>query len=201
MPHHTSVAIRNHTASTIVVHCLPGFNGGLSQIFVIDVFETAMNNTQILISSNKSASSDHIEVRGLTPESNYILSIKSVNERGESAPIYLGGKTEGYIHYLPVKNEFSRLPLLFIIIGRQKEDDEGRSNASEMNNRLEHSSSSEAGGTPLLRQHQPCTHCSRSQLLSASSPVERTVIRTFSVDKKRPICPICNPLGNTPYPD
>ena len=31
-------------------------------------------------------------------------------------------------------------------------------------------------------------------------PVERAVVRTFSIDKLRPICPTCNPEGETPYP-
>ena len=31
-------------------------------------------------------------------------------------------------------------------------------------------------------------------------PVERAIVRTFSIDKLRPICPVCNPVGETPYP-
>ena len=31
-------------------------------------------------------------------------------------------------------------------------------------------------------------------------PVERAIVRTFSIDKLRPICPVCNPAGETPYP-
>ena len=31
-------------------------------------------------------------------------------------------------------------------------------------------------------------------------PVERAIVRTFSVEKMRPICPTCNPIGTTPYP-
>jgi hypothetical protein len=31
-------------------------------------------------------------------------------------------------------------------------------------------------------------------------PVERAVVRTFSIDKMRPVCPVCNPGGDTPYP-
>ncbi|XP_040568747.1 roundabout homolog 1 [Lepeophtheirus salmonis] len=225
----TNCKIRNHTASTIVVSCAPGFNGGLTQHFIMEVYETAQNNSQILIATNWTDSSDRLIVRGLTPESNYILSIKSVNERGESSPVYLGGKTEGYIHYLPVKNEFSRLPLLFVIIGilvslmaiglfltvflamkkRQKHE---RQLARDLNNRRNGVEEEEGGGggAPLLvprhleqvpiQQHQPCIHCSRKELLATTSPVERTVIKTFSVDKKRPICPVCNPQGKTPYP-
>ena len=31
-------------------------------------------------------------------------------------------------------------------------------------------------------------------------PVERAIVRTFSIDKLRPICHVCNPAGETPYP-
>lgn len=31
-------------------------------------------------------------------------------------------------------------------------------------------------------------------------PVQRAIIKSFSIDKMRPICPVCNPAGDTPYP-
>ena len=31
-------------------------------------------------------------------------------------------------------------------------------------------------------------------------PIERAIVKTFSIDKLRPICPTCNPSGETPYP-
>ena len=31
-------------------------------------------------------------------------------------------------------------------------------------------------------------------------PIQRAVVRTFSIDKLRPVCPVCNPVGETPYP-
>jgi len=34
----------------------------------------------------------------------------------------------------------------------------------------------------------------------AFPPVERAVVRTFSIEKMRPVCPVCNPGGDTPYP-
>ena len=44
-----SFQISNHTTSTIEVTCHQGFNGGLPQHFLMEVFET-INNTQILVS-------------------------------------------------------------------------------------------------------------------------------------------------------
>ena len=31
-------------------------------------------------------------------------------------------------------------------------------------------------------------------------PVQRAVVKTFSIDKLRPVCPVCNPVGDIPYP-
>ena len=49
------------------------------------------------------------------------------------------------------------------------------------------------GPAPLT----PVLSCSRRGLYP---PVERAVVRTFSIDKMRPVCPVCNPGGDTPYP-
>ena len=43
----------------------------------------------------------------------------------------------------------------------------------------------------------PVLSCSRRGVFP---PVERAVVRTFSIDKMRPVCPVCNPGGDTPYP-
>ena len=49
------------------------------------------------------------------------------------------------------------------------------------------------GPAPLT----PVLSCGRK---GAYPPVERAVVRTFSIDKMRPVCPVCNPGGDTPYP-
>ncbi len=98
--------ITNHTTTAIAVTCTPGFNGGLRQHFVMEVFET-INNTQVLVASNWTTEST-VGVRGLLPESNYIISVKAVNDRGESSPVYVGGKTEGLVQSLPMAVEESR---------------------------------------------------------------------------------------------
>ena len=49
------------------------------------------------------------------------------------------------------------------------------------------------GPAPLT----PVLPCSRR---GNFPPVERAVVRTFSIDKMRPVCPVCNPGGDTPYP-
>ncbi|TRY71530.1 hypothetical protein TCAL_11940 [Tigriopus californicus] len=269
--------ISNHSASTIEVTCTPGFSGGLSQHFVMEVFETLPNNSQVLIASNWTEDST-ISVWGLVPESNYIISVKAVNEKGESSPVYVGGKTEGFIQSLPRAVEESRLPLLFVIVGillammvlgacvtatvackrrRHKmsadssydtrngsplsvdDDIEPVGDLLETSQPLmdEHhviqNATIQMASTPLnnQRSHTPperkvsfrdCTYCQcgnrvSSRRLATSNgdlhrnhrlgngnssmlPIERAVVRTFSIDKMRPICHVCNPGGETPYP-
>ena len=82
----------------------------------MEVFETTANNTQVLVASNWTTENT-VSVRGLLPQSNYIISVKAVNDRGESSPVYVGGKTEGLVQSLPIAGDSSRLPLLFVIVG------------------------------------------------------------------------------------
>ena len=304
----------------------------------MEVFETTSNNTQVLVASNWTEDAT-IAVWGLLPEMNYIISVKAVNERGESSPVYVGGKTVGFIQSLPRAVEESRLPMLFVIVGvlvtlmvlgafftaaiairkrrrmkkySEKEVDSaftagGLVRASDMNgghddediddaeedeggfkvvrrHHVVHSGHDtvDATSTPLLdgngaannhqiaaglnngngtlnnsRQNLPtsasrraltpdrkvsfrkeqqqqqhlglCPNCGGRQQLPPSEvrrsrssffngdlnngqtslprkfhinglPVERAVVRTFSIEKMRPICPTCNPGGTTPYP-
>ena len=113
-----SLQISNHTASTIEVKCEAGFSGGLAQHFVMEVFETTSNNTQALVASNwTSDPSSGVAVRGLLPDYNYIVSVRAVNERGSSSPVYVGGKTETVSKPLPRQVDESRAPLLVVLVG------------------------------------------------------------------------------------
>ncbi len=115
--------ISNHTASTIEVSCEPGFSGGLQQHFVMEVFETTANNTQVLAASNWTGGPEAVvSVRGLLPDFNYIVSVRSVNDRGSSSPVYVGGKTTEHSAVrrpMPsaVGGGQSRAPLLVVIVG------------------------------------------------------------------------------------
>ena len=70
----------------------------MSQRFVMEVFET-VNNTQVLVATNwtdlnvGNNQEVNLGVGGLLPDSDYIISVKASNERGESSPIYVGGST------------------------------------------------------------------------------------------------------------
>ena len=60
---------------------------------------------------------------GLLPNSDYIISIKASNAKGESSPVFLGGSTrltQNDASWLPINDaetEQSRMPLLFVIVG------------------------------------------------------------------------------------
>ena len=312
--------ITNHTTSTVEVSCIPGFDGGLDQHFVVDVYET-INNTQVLIASNWT-DDPTLYVWGLAPGSNYIISVKAVNDRGESSPVYVGGSTgSGSIisQYLPSIHEAKMPSLLFIIIGcllaimvigslivaivaiksrkrakernRNKEEEQkpfvtqngdhnGRSETylksiSHPNDLTEDQLAQFREAEALLEhaddmiQIQPLTPSisprrerstrsgsinrkvsfrnadlvctcgsylretnsgytngyhmynsynsierrgphergasvplipNHSESTSIYPPIERAVVKTFSIEKMRPICPTCNPSGETPYP-
>ena len=304
------------------VSCVPGFDGGLDQHFVIDVYET-VNNSQVLIASNWT-DDPTLYVWGLEPESNYIISVKAVNDRGESSPVYVGGSTGSgspTSQYLPSIHEAKLPSLLLIIVGclltimvigslitaivaiksrkrakermksrlekeqkplvRQNGDHNNASLESNMKsiphpndltedqlaqfreaeallehadgmiqvqprspsisptrersnrsgsinrkvsfrnadlictcgsylretntgytngyhtynsyNSIERRGPHERGASvPLLLNHNEAT--------SVYPPVERAIVKSFSIDKMRPMCPTCNPSGDTPYP-
>merc|ERR1712008_479389 len=97
--------------------------------FIMDVFET-VNNTQVLVATNwtgMKVGSLEQEVTlgawGLLPDSDYIISVRAKNEKGESSPVYVGGSTritEGAT-WLPINDNKTeaqgRMPLLFVIVG------------------------------------------------------------------------------------
>ena len=51
-----------------------------------------------------------------------------------------------------------------------------------------------------LQQQRPLTPPLFNPIRSNVPPIQRAVVRTFSIDKLRPLCPVCNPMGETPYP-
>ena len=90
--------VSNYSTTTVEVKCQSGYSGGLSQRFIMEVFET-VNNTQVLVATNwtdlnvGNNQEVNLGVGGLLPDSDYIISVKASNERGESSPIYVGGST------------------------------------------------------------------------------------------------------------
>ena len=304
------------------VSCVPGFDGGLDQHFVIDVYET-VNNTQQLIASNWT-DDPTLYIWGLDSGSNYIISVKAVNDRGESSPVYVGGSTGSSMsQFLPSIHEAKYPSLLFIIVGcllalmvigslitvvvaiksRKRAKERKRNGLEEQKpfvsqngdhngiptdvslksvshpNDLTEDQLAQFREAEALLEHaddmiqiQPVTPSisplrerstrerstgsinrkvsfrnedlictcgsylrgtnngytngyhmynsyssierrgphergasvpmmpNDSQSTSLYPPIERAVVKTFSIDKLRPICPTCNPSGETPYP-
>ena len=264
------------------VSCVPGFDGGLDQHFVIEVFKT-VNNTQVLVASNWTED-PVLSVWGLEPNSNYIVSVKAVNDRGESSPVFVGGRTGDETSFLPISIDQSRLPFLIVIVVvlvaviivssfiavilasryRKKERDKFRLKSVDPDDLTEEQLAQFREAEAMLEQAELiqttpppspprlspqsgtiqrkvsfrddgnglCPECGcggsyrRRQRTASQSPVsrytsnghttlpllpspgrngiyppvQRAVVKSFSIDKMRPICPVCNPRGNTPYP-
>ena len=90
--------VSNYSTTTVEVKCQSGFSGGFNQRFIMEVYAT-VNNSQELVATNWTdlTVGNYQEVTlgvwGLLPDSDYIISVKAENERGESSPIYVGGST------------------------------------------------------------------------------------------------------------
>lgn len=72
----------------------------------------------------------------------------------------------------------------------------------------EHPSSGSSGGGSPIKYCPECQMASRSHYMTSSPssqnghlpPIQKAVVKTFSIDKLRPLCPVCNPIGDVPYP-
>ena len=67
------------------VDCLPGFDGGLEQLFVLEVVD-GLTNTHL---ANVSSPNPQFTVTGLNPGQEVNLVIKAVNSNGASQPVVM----------------------------------------------------------------------------------------------------------------
>nr|XP_053651477.1 uncharacterized protein LOC128701632 [Cherax quadricarinatus] len=82
--------LTNQTRETLKVHCLPGYDGGLVQKFIIEVHEAESKRLLLNITEN---SAPEFSVRGLEPGTSYVMHVYAANERGSSQKQYLTGYT------------------------------------------------------------------------------------------------------------
>ena len=67
------------------VECQPGFDGGLDQVFILEV----VDGVSMTILANVSSMSPHFTVTGLNPGREIKLIISAENENGKSSPVVL----------------------------------------------------------------------------------------------------------------
>ena len=81
----------NHSADTIVVHCNPGFDGGLTQLFTVELRYLRSKDAPLdeLLVRNLTLSQPVFEVKHLESGQRYEASIFSSNRKGRSTPVIL----------------------------------------------------------------------------------------------------------------
>ena len=219
--------VSERTSSSVRVSCQPGFSGGLEQHFVLSVFEM-VNNSQVLVTSNWSRDPS-VRVVGLTPNSSYILSMHAANDRGESEAVYVGGQTSSWQSQV-LSQPPDRLPVLYIIVAilcsimilslilsltaacRHRlhsakastvlsQDKPSQDLVTQTQPLLVPASNGHAHNAHQARMTAQRKVSFRSCGCTSASPViQRTIVRSYSIDKLRPRCATCNPRGDTPYP-
>ncbi|XP_042866822.1 synaptogenesis protein syg-2-like [Penaeus japonicus] len=88
------VAERNATmpASYVILSCVPGWDGGLNQSFILEVRQEAKEE---LLEDFRHAPEPQFFVRGLLKDVHYLLTIRAENARGLSPPITLSYCVKG----------------------------------------------------------------------------------------------------------
>ncbi|XP_069952321.1 nephrin-like [Cherax quadricarinatus] len=82
--------LTNQTMETLKIHCIPGYNGGLVQWFIIEVYEA--ENTRLLLNITENTAPVFF-LRGLEPGTSYVIHVYAANDRGPSEKRYLTGYT------------------------------------------------------------------------------------------------------------
>nr|XP_053626876.1 nephrin-like [Cherax quadricarinatus] len=82
--------LTNLTTETMKVRCVPGYDGGLVQNFIIEVYEAESKRLLLNITEN---TAPDFSLRGLEPGTSYVVHVYAANERGPSEKQYLTGYT------------------------------------------------------------------------------------------------------------
>ncbi|XP_042206012.1 nephrin-like [Homarus americanus] len=87
--HPVSCSVVNKTYDSLAVSCQPGFDGGLSQLFVAKVFEAVSGKGEVSVTSQH----PRFTLEGLTPGLDYVIKVMATNALGTSDPVKLDAFT------------------------------------------------------------------------------------------------------------
>lgn len=82
-------SIHNETESAMIVECSDGFDGGIWQTFVIEVFNVDNNQMEFNLSNTR----PEFHVEGLTPGRGYLVYVYSLNAKGRSGSVTMAAHT------------------------------------------------------------------------------------------------------------
>ena len=85
----------NETQTSFLLSCLPGFDGGLSQVFHLSVVQSEVENNEVSEVSvvNMTSKPPTFRVSGLQSQRSFSLTVRAVNSRGESERTVLQAAT------------------------------------------------------------------------------------------------------------
>lgn len=80
-------SVSNETQTSFLLSCLPGFDGGLAQVFHLSVVQTEVSEASEVSEVsvvNMTSKTPTFRVSGLQSERSFSLTVRAVNSRGES---------------------------------------------------------------------------------------------------------------------
>ena len=73
----------NHSSDSVSLKCIPGYDGGMGQIFTLELFEDNPRGHKIMVRNSTQTSSD-FAIKGLSPGSVFRARIYASNPKGQS---------------------------------------------------------------------------------------------------------------------
>lgn len=103
----TNCTVLNHTSTAFQVECVEGFDGGLEQHFVVEVYPMGKRQYTSSIKSKD----PYFELKGLDPGMEYVIILAAINKKGRSSLTELKAYTlknpekqtgASYSHFIPI---------------------------------------------------------------------------------------------------
>ena len=90
----TNCTVASSSYSTMRIKCDPGFNGGLRQSFTLEIRETDNPRKNSLVGNMTGRIRPDFMLTGLIPDTGYMISVYSVNAKGQSDRMVLQAYTQ-----------------------------------------------------------------------------------------------------------